>query len=183
MGFYLELRPVAGSETRPEFREQKPPPVFWFLYFITGFALACMGAAAFTVLADLAQKGSAIDQLFLLTFLTAIPLYVALGIKLAGVRKYVRLDADHVEVGYRLFGTVVLRRRFRREDVRSVELVNRRPTPNVGEWQHGDRQYLVQGHWVLRLAGQGKKSWPLDRSTEKGTLEELHSALLAWRRV
>lgn len=174
MGFYLELFPVAGET---EYREQAVPNVFWILYGLAGFALACMFGAAYSLLGDLAKAGSTFDRALIGSILSAVPIYVLLGVKMAWVRKFARYDARGVEVGHRLAGKTLWKRFVPWAEVKSVELVNQRPTANLAPRQHGDAQYYIRGHWRLLLVTRENKEVVLDRHTEKEMLEPLFTDL------
>lgn len=180
MGFYLEMRPRPEDES--EFREDKAPPVFWFLYLVLGFALGCMGAAAFTVMRDLISQGSALDLALAGFFVVAVVVYVLLGVKLVAVRKFVRLG-EALEVGYRLLGRPVLVRRIEKKQIDSVDIINRRPSPNVARYQHDDPRYQIQGHWAVSVKGKSGQRVSVDRSTDRGALEDLFASLQEWCRA
>jgi len=174
MGFYLELFPVTGEK---EYREQAVPGVYWILFGLAGFALACMFGAAYTLLGDLARAGSTFDRFLIGSILSAVPLYLLVGIKMAWVRKFARYDTKGVETGYRLFGKAFCKRFTAWSEVKAVELVNLRPTANLAPRQHADAQYYIRGHWRLILAGKDGKEVVIDRHTEKEVLEPLYRAL------
>ena len=183
MGFYLEMQgvdsPHPHSQAR-EFAEKTVPIVFWGLYTFAGFALLCMGFSAHSLLGDLARLGSQWDQVIVWAILSAIPLFIVIGLKMLGLRKFIRFDETTLRRGFRFFGRTLWEKKIPRNKVLSVDLLNRRPSPNIAPRQHEDSQYFIRGHWVVRLNLRGGKSLILDKHTEKGTLVPLYTELLHW---
>ena len=174
MGFYMELSP---TQTPGEFAEKEVPPVFWVLYLIAGFALACMAGAAHLLLWDLAKSGSWFDILLVGTIFLAIPAYILIGIKLAGVRKFVWLSPGKLVLGFRFFGRPIVRKELREEDVAGIDLHNKKPTPNLAPEQHDDPQYAIRGHWRVSVKTKKGRDIVVDRHTENEALIPLAGAL------
>lgn len=179
MGFYLELdrRPTAGGFT---YREKAPPPVFWVLYAFSGFALACMGLAAHGLLGDLAASGAWYDRALVGALYACVPGYVALGLWLALVRRYVTVEGGALRLG-RTAGTVRLwERSYERGRFRAIALVNRKPTPNYATMESEDGQYFVKGHWrlVAWLADGGAVT--LDKHTDREALTPMLDEMKLW---
>ena len=177
MGFYLDMTPAAAAGT---YRETEVPKVFWMLYFFAGFALACMGAAAFTLLKDLISIGSAWDQAIVGIILAAVPFYLAIGFKLAFIRKFVDYRGDALRVGYAVWGKPLVERKVGRRDIVDIQLLNQRPTSNLAPKQHRDAQYYIRGHWRILVAKAGGKTLVVDKHTEKEALEPLFQDLQKW---
>jgi len=173
MGFYLELGPAGQNE----YREHSVPPVFWILYGLAGFALCCMFGAAYTLLGDLARAGSTFDRVLILSILSAVPFYLAIGVKLAWIKKFVRFDGAGLTVGFRLGKWEFWKRSTTWSSIQSIELVNQRPTANLAVRQHGDAQYHIRGHWRILVKEKAGKEFVADRHTEKEMLEPLYLAL------
>ncbi len=179
MGFYLELR-KAVVDGSIEFREQVPPPVFWLLYFVAGFALVCMGAAAYALLGDLVRSGSFWDVLIVAVILSAVPLYLLLGLKLMSLRKKVLFTDDKITCGFQWRKRLFFRVEVPHSDAREVVILNQRPAPNVAPSHHDDRQYYIRGHWRVGIQLKNGKTVILDRHTEKEALEPLRLQLENW---
>jgi hypothetical protein len=177
MGFYLDLK---KAPDRPEYAEREIPSVFWVLYAIAGFALLCMGGAAYSLLGDLLRTGSAWDRLLVGMIVASVPFYLLAGVKLAGTRKFVAFAGDELRFGFRLFGWVVKQRRFSRTQISEVILFNRRPSPNQAPRSHQDSQYYIRGHWRVAIGTTPGKVITLDKNTEKAALEPLYQDLMHW---
>ncbi len=187
MGFYLELRPngPAAQESATngyfaEFYEQTPPPVFWLLYGVAGFALVCMGLAAYSLLGDLAKSGSFFDTLLVACIFSSVPFYFLIGLKLVGFRKMVRISGDELVVGFQFLRKIRFAKRVNRSQIKDISLINQRPRPNVAPGQHDDPQYYIRGHWRVVVELRNGKSIVVDRHTEKGALEPLSLSLMNW---
>ncbi|MEZ4750838.1 MAG: hypothetical protein R3B54_09510 [Bdellovibrionota bacterium] len=176
MGFYFEMQP-AGER---EFKEGPPPPVFWTLYAILGFALACMSGAAFTILRDMAKAGDTLDVALYYFFLSTLPLYLLLGVRLLWVRKYIRIGEDAIRWGFRLGTWSFFQRAVKRDQVENVLFLSKVPTPNMAPQIHDDPQYYFQGHWRLVLRLKSGKEVRLDRHNERAALEELFEWVSGW---
>jgi len=179
VGFYFDLRRVATVSG--SYCELGAPVSFWALYGIAGFALICMGGAAYYVLADLAQVGTIWDRAIVILILLAIPAYFVVGVKLAVVRRFVLFSGDTIKVGYRFSKTPVFQKSLTRDQIAKIELINQRPSKNVAPSQHEDAQFYVRGHWKILLTERNKRKVVIDRHTEKGALEGLFEYLLAWK--
>jgi len=160
-----------------EFKEISIPPVLWLLYGIAGFALTCMGASAAEVLADLARSGSVIDLAIVWMLATLVIGYLAVGIRLALVRKFVVADTGKLVMGY---SAALWRFKVREiiwSQVSQVMLVNQSPTPNLAPHYHGDRQFFIRGHWRVVVELKDKNRFTLDTHTEKDALMPLFTHL------
>ncbi len=177
MGFYYELNP--NPTTPSEYLEARTPRVFWVLYGILGFALACMAGAALHVLADLAKTGAALDEALYYGFLSLFPGYLLLGLYLALVRKFVRAE-KRLEVGARVVGCTVFKRSFNKEKIAGFELINYKPSQNTAVSQHDDSQYYFQGHWRIIARLKNGKTPVIDRHNEKEALAPLWQFLANW---
>lgn len=178
MGFYLELR---RQNTLPlEFSEEEIPVSFWFLFIVAGFALACMGAAAFTLFGDLWNRGDGWDKLLILTIFSSVPFYLAIGFKLFCVRKFVQLDGDTLKMGFRIGNLRWALRKLTRSQIRNIDLNNRRPTSNLAPREHDNPQYYIRGHWRLMAQPTTGREFALDKHTEKEMLEDLNQAVVSW---
>lgn len=178
MGFYLELK--RNARVPSEFIEAEIPSTFWVLYTVAGFALTCMGVAAFALLIDLARTGSKWDQVLVITILTAVPIYTAIGLKLAGLRKFVNYSTDSLQAGYRLFGMTVFRRVVSRAEIVGVSLLNKKPSQNVAPLVHDDKQYYLRGHWRVVLQLKNGRLITIDKHTEEAALYPLYENLQKW---
>ena len=177
MGFYLELEPDPGDR---EFREARPAFVYWALYAFAGLALVGMAAAAHRFLGDLLSQGNPFDWVLVGGILAVLPLYLALGVRLCLLRRYVSLGEGYVEVGFRVGPRPVWQRRLQRAEVARIALANISPAPNVAPHLHGDPQYYVRGHWRLQAVAHRGKPLNLDKHTEKEALEGLRRAASEW---
>lgn len=178
MGFYLELKKTDSQGL--QFKEQNPPPVFWTLYGLAGFALSCMGLAAHSLLFQLVSNGDPWDLLLVGSIMTAVPIYLGIGFKLLWVRKYILFSHDQVQIGYTIGSGSFTIRTLKRSDVVDVYLINQKPSSNVAPTHHEDPQYYIRGHWRLILKTKNGKLVPLDRHTEKGALESLLNSSTSW---
>ncbi|MCB0417218.1 MAG: hypothetical protein H6617_00515 [Bdellovibrionaceae bacterium] len=176
MGFYFEMQPAGDRE----FKEASAPPVFWTLYAILGFALACMSGAAFTILRGMAAKGDALDVALYYMFLSTLPLFLLLGVRLLWVRKFIALGDKTIQWGYRLGGWTLFKKTLSRDRVKQVLFLSRVPTPNMAPQIHDDQQYYFQGHWRLVLRLDSGKDVRLDRHNERAALEELFEWVSSW---
>lgn len=177
MGFYFELKPAPQHGL---FREEAVPGFFWALLGFAGFALACMGGAAYALLWDLATAGSVIDQILVGTILAFIPLYFVIGFKLAFLRRYVEYQGEEIRVGFFMGKRRWFEKRVPRSEIKEILLINQRPSRNLAPREHSDKQYYIQGHWRLLLLKKNGKKVLLDRHTEKPALEPLQKAVCAW---
>ena len=166
---------------RPEFTESEVPYVYWVLYGLAGFALSCMGLAAYSLLWDLAQKGSWFDLGIIGVILAAVPFYLVIGAKMAFTRKFVRFEGDFLEVGFRFMGRPLWVLRTERSGISSVELLNLRTTPNLAAAEHDDPQYQIRGHWRIVVTAKSGKKMVVDRHTEKEMLVPLFEAISSWK--
>lgn len=173
MGYYFDLEPE-GTNT---FSEQRVPTVFWGLYALLGFALACMGAAAFKVLSDLLNTGSYFDRTLIMCFSLSIVGYLLIGVKLVWVRKFVDFSNDQLTWGFRMGGHVLFLREVARKEITAIDIEHSASTPNQAYQLHADRQYYAQGHWRLIVRTRGGKKLTLDRSSEREALEPMGASL------
>lgn len=178
MGFYIELKKAEGQVS--EFREQKPPQVFWTLFGLAGFALTCMGLAAHSLLRTLLNTGDPWDLAMVGAILGFVPFYLALGIKLLWVRKFIVFKPDSLVMGYRLGNKAFNFKTVKKSEVAEFFLINQKPSANVAPAQHADSQYYIRGHWRLILKTQTGKLVTLDRHTEKGALHSLQNSVRDW---
>lgn len=177
MGFYLELKPVAGGGA---YHEEGIPGYFWALFGFAGFALACMGGAAYALLWDLARSGSAWDQLLVGVIFAFLPFYLVIGFKLAFMRRFVDYRGEELRIGFQVGKSRWFEKRVNRKDIQEILFINQRPAGNVAPVQHKDKQYYIQGHWRLIALRRNGKKILIDRHTEKAMLEPLHKAILVW---
>jgi hypothetical protein len=184
VGFYVDLTQVEDhlSPTKgTEFSEKEMPLYFWGLYACAGFALACMGGAAHALLGDLLRTGTAWDQFLVWAILGFIPLYLGIGLKLASLRKFVRLEESEIRFGYRFFKHTIFERRLERESIREILLLNQKPTANLAPNQHEDQQYYIRGHWRVVVEKKQGRRLIVDKHTEKEALIPLHRTLTQWQ--
>jgi hypothetical protein len=178
MGFYIELKKTNDSGT--EFIEQNPPPVFWTLYGIAGFALTCMLLAAHTLLTKLLNTGDPFDLFLVGSLFLVVPLYLIIGFKLACVRKYLQFTPDQLVIGYSIGRKKWNTKILRRAEMTEVLLINQKPSSNVAPAHHTDPQYYIRGHWRLILKDKMGKSVTLDKHTEIGALKSLENSTKIW---
>ncbi|MCB0405520.1 MAG: hypothetical protein KDD51_12110 [Bdellovibrionales bacterium] len=154
--------------------------MFWTLYAILGFALACMSGAAFTILREMAAKGDSLDRTLYYLFLCTLPLYLVLGVRLLWVRKFIQIDDESISWGFRLGRWIFYRRSVKRAHVAHVLFLSKVPSPNMAPQIHDDPQYYFQGHWrlVLRLKTGGEIR--LDRHNERAALQDLYDWVSGW---
>lgn len=176
MGFYIELQ----RTTPTEYSEKEVPGAFFSLYAIAGFALICMGVSAYALLGDLFREGSWFDRAIVLILGLSIPAYLAAGIKIFSIRKFVRFSGKSVSWGYQSFGRSWRVRSVTRDQVQAIELTNRRPSPNIAPRQHDDGQYYIRGHWQLILRTRDGKTHVIDKHTEKEAVSALETDLRVW---
>lgn len=172
VGYYLELEQINPDR----FSEVRVPLVFWALYALAGFAMACMGTAAFAVLGDLIESGLFLDQLLVGAFALAIIGYGLIGVKLAFVRKFIEIHDGWVRWGYGLAGMEFFTRKAALSIIENILIEHSGNTPNRAQTFHEDIQYYVQGHWRLVLRAHGRE-WLLDRNTDKEALQPLFAFL------
>lgn len=177
MGFYLEL---SRKSPEPEYRENFVPFVYFGLLGFSALALVGMGAAAHGLLAQLANEGGAWDAILVYGPLACLPVVLLFALKLAGMRKYIRFEGDHLTWGYRLFGKPVLTQTASRDEVAGLEMENHRPKGNLAPRHHDDPTYYVRGHWRLLLVKKNGEKARLDRHTEQEALVPLFDDLNAW---
>lgn len=178
MGFYIELKKTANQGN--EFREQKPPQVFWTLYALAGFALTCMGLAAHSLLIQLLNTRDPWDLLLVGSIFSAVPVYILIGIKLLWIRKYIRFSADEMVLGYFVGQNDFNLKKINKSEVTELMLLNQKPSANVAPAHHTDPQYYIRGHWRLILKTKEGKMITLDRHTEKGALHALQNSVETW---
>lgn len=178
MGFYLDL--VPQEKEGREFRELPPPVSFWVLYAVGVFALICMGAAAYSVLGGLFAQGSFWDGVILGTVGIFLVLFLFVGIKMLALRKFIRLEADVLKVGFLVFGSPFQLSNYPRSEVKEVCLINQRPTPNLAPEFHDDPQYFVRGHWRVVLDLKKQKRIVLDKHVEREALLPLYTVVESW---
>lgn len=162
------------------YAETEVPSSFWMLFAVAGFALACMGGAAFTVLQDLAKMGGTFDQLLLLAIAMAVPCYLLIGAKLALVRKHIDFSGDVLKISFRIKEIALWSRSLPRSGIKEFRLENQIPTQNLAPRQHGDTQYYIRGHWRLVCTSFSGRHFILDKNTEKESLEPLLIELQHW---
>lgn len=177
MGFYLEMR---RSGTRREYGEHEIPPAYWFLFAVAGFALSCMGAAALTVMRDLVAMGNLFDKALIALILSSVPLFLFLGLKLLGIRRYVAFDGNTFELGHRFFGRPLWVKRIARDQIEEIEIRNDRPSPNLALLHQDDPGYVVRGHWKVLVKPKTDKPLVADRHVERAAIEPLYQDLLNW---
>jgi hypothetical protein len=178
MGFYIELKKTDAQGN--EFREQKPPQVFWTLFGLAGFALTCMGLAAHALLRKLLTTGDPWDLAMVGAILSFVPFYLAIGIKLLCIRKYIEFAPQDLFIGYRIGNSTFRFKTVKKTDVGEVLLINQKPSANLAPAQHTDPQYYIRGHWRLILKTKNGRLITLDRHTEKGALNPLENRVKEW---
>lgn len=178
MGFYIELKKTDDSGM--EFRDQNPPPVFWTLYGLAGFALTCMGLAAHSLLFKLLTTGDLWDLVLVGCILSSVPIYILIGLKLLLIRKYIRFSDDLVMLGYKVGNYEFNLKNLHRSEISELLLANRKPSANVAPAHHQDPQYYIRGHWLLMLKTSHDKFVTLDRHTEKEALYPLENRIKDW---
>ena len=176
MGFYLEL---AKDPVKSEYREMSIPPVYWALYVFAGFALVCMGLSAHSLFLELYRSNFWGDRALIWGCLLMLPLYVAVGVKMAGFRKFISWGSGELHIGFRVFGKPMWVSRVSRAGIIRVEIAHLRSSPNVGKGEHTDSQYHNRGHWRVVLT-TSSQTITLDRSTDAGALEGLYREMDRW---
>lgn len=177
MGFYFELKP---TPKRGLYQEEAVPGFFWALLGFAGFALACMGGAAYALLWDMATAGSLLDQILVGIIFSFIPMYFLMAFKLALMRRFVEYQDDLLSVGFFVGKQRWFEKRVKRQEVKELLFYNQKPSGNLAPVQHHDKQYYIQGHWRLILLKKDGKEVLLDRHTEKPALEPLHQEVSRW---
>lgn len=179
MGFYYEMSrvPLDGAT---EYAEGKTPGVFWALYGFLGFALICMGLAAYALLGDLMRSGDWFDKLLVWTLYACGPFYLLTGLWLASSRRFVRVEGDELLVGRRLGKRRMWSRAFSRVQLVAIELLNRKPASNYAPTHHDDPQYYIRGHWRLVAWKKAGGHVTLDKHTERAMLEPMTAELQRW---
>lgn len=178
MGFYIELKKIDSLGN--EFREQNPPPVFWTLFGIAGFALTCMFLASHSLLEKLLNNGDPIDLFLVGILFITIPVYFIIGFKLACLRKYLLFTPSKLSMGYSIGTTKLTARTVNRLEIDEVLLINQKPSANVAPSHHTDPQYYIRGHWRLVLKTHKGKIVTLDRHTERAALQLLEATTKTW---
>lgn len=179
MGFYIDMQ-QAGPDERL-FEEKGVPSVFWVLYGVAFFAVVCMGLAAFTVLRDLFAQGTTWDKALLVLIVLFIPAIALIGLKLAFFRKFVEFTDQELTIGYRIRknGPKILKKKFSKESISEIYLVNKKQTPNLALSEHKDLRYQIRGHWKV-IAESNSKKKVLDRHTDRSSLVPLYGELKRW---
>lgn len=175
MGFFLEL----GEEKPRYYAEARIPLIFWELYAVLGFALLCMGIAAFSIFSDLLSADQLLDKFLVGSFALFVVMYILVGIKLAWIRKFVDFSEDTVKWGFRAKNWILFSRQLPKKSVASFGLEHSSPTQNTAPQLHTDAQYYIQGHWRLILHAP-ERDFLIDRSTEREALEPLLIQLQDW---
>jgi hypothetical protein len=176
----LELPEALADKFGGHYGETQVPPSFWMLFAIAGFALTCMGAAAFTVMRDLAEMGGAFDKLLLFSIFLAVPFYLIVGFKLLLVRKRIDFKGEVLRVAFVARGWTIWSRTWYRKDIRDFKMENHVPTQNLAPRQHRDSQYYIRGHWRLVAETHQGKKYTLDKNTDAEALEPLLNDLKSW---
>ncbi len=178
MGFYIEM---TRASKVPEYRENFIPFVYFGLVGFSALALVGMAAAAHSVLADLAAADASFwDKVLVYGPIACVPVLIALGVKLAAARKYIRFDGDTLEWGTRLAGKPLRVRRLTRAQIAGLELENHRPKSNLAPQHHDNPAYYIRGHWRLMLKTKEGNQIRLDRHTEREALIPLYDDLNSW---
>ncbi len=172
MGFYFEMR----QETPTEFKESKPLSVFWFLYAVGGFALLCMGLSAGSLLWQMAQSESIWDRLIFAAVLSFVPLFILCGLKLWLVRKFIQAYQGKLEWGFTFGKRPLWVRSLPLNQISKVDLTHEKRSSNLGQRQHGQTEYHIQGHWRVVIESGGKK-YGIDRHTDREALLPLYHFL------
>lgn len=175
MGFYFDLAPTNG----PYYQEQEVPALFWALFTILGFALTCMGIAAFGILSDLVRSGEWIDKALIGAYGVSWVGYLFIGIRLIFFRKFVDWGKGRLTWGYRAFGFTFTLNSLHPHAIDEAEILHSSQTTNIAPSLHGDRRYFIQGHYRLVVKANGR-SCTLDRSTDPDALEALRGDLSRW---
>lgn len=178
MGFYLELRQSGKSKHQNDFIEQAPPATYWALFLIGVFALVCMSLAAHSVLGGLLNQASFLDWILFFILFLVLALFVFIGLKMAFLRKFIRVRNKSLELGYYIGKIPLVMYRWHRNSVLALDIVNHRPAPNLAPQHHNDPQYYIRGHWRLVLKTNKNKVKVLDKHVEREALE----ALFLWLR-
>ncbi len=179
VGFYYEMTQAPGT---PEFTEGKTPGVFWTLYAFLGFALLCMGLAAYSLLGDLFRSGDWFDKLLVWTLYACGPFYLLTGVWLAACRRFVRASGPALVVGRKLGKIQLWARTLPKASIAAVELLNRKPAANYAPQHHDDSQYFIKGHWRLVAWKKAGGYVSLDKHTEREMLVAMEAAVAAWLR-
>ncbi len=178
VGFYLELNRDPKSS---EYREDFVPFVYLGLVGFSFLALLGMGLAAHTLLAQLASRGSSFwDKFLVYSPLACLPVLLLLGIKLAGMRKFLRFDGNTLTRGFRLWGRPVLVTKLARQEIAELLLENHRPKSNLAPRHHDNPAYYVRGHWRLMAKTKNGATICLDRHTEREALIPLYEDSSTW---
>jgi len=178
MGFYLELVP---EQTRgKEFKEAAPPVSYWLLYAIGVFAFICMGTAAHQILGDLLNQGTVWDWMIFFILGLVVFLFLAVGFKMAALRRFVRIQDTELQAGFYCLGFPLILRQVTRDGVTDIVLVNQKPAPNMAPEYHDDPQYFIRGHWRSLVYVKGKRAILIDKHVEKAALKPIHQWVRVW---
>ena len=134
-------------------------------------------------MAQLAKEGGVWDSVLIYGPVACLPFVLAMTVKLAGMRKYIRFEGPNLVWGYRLFGKPVFTHAVKAEAVATFELENHRPRGNLAPQHHDNPAYYVRGHWRLMLVEKNGEKHGLDRHTEKEVLLPLYDDLNTWLRA
>jgi hypothetical protein len=180
MGFYFEMEKRPSDGAVLEYTEGRTPGVFWALYVFLGFALVCMGLAAYALLGDLFRSGEWFDKALVWLLYACAPLYLLVGLWLGLVRKFVRAESGALQVGRRFGKGVMWRKTMGRETIEGIALINRKPAENYATRLNDDTQYHIKGHWRVVAWKKGGGAVTLDKHTEKELLAGMERELTAW---
>lgn len=163
-----------------EYSEGATPGVFWTLYAFLGFALLCMGLAAHALLGDLFRSGDWFDKALVWILYGCAPLYVGIGLWLGFIRKFVRAEGDRLMVGRRFGKATLWQKRFSRDELAAVRLINRKPAANYATKLDDDTQYHIKGHWRVVAWKKSGGAVTLDKHSEREMLVSMETDLTAW---
>lgn len=178
MGFYLEL--VPNQARAKEFTEASPPASYWVLYAIGVFAVFCMGAAAHQVLGGLLNEATVWDWLIFFVLGLVLLLFVAVGFKMAVLRRFIRLQGAQLQTGYYFLNHPLVLRRASRNEVKEIVLLNQKPAPNIAPQFHDDPQYFIRGHWRVFVYPHSGRPILIDKHVEKSALDPINEWIHAW---
>ena len=178
MGFYTRFFP------RQErlWVQSNYSPVVWGLLFFTALALAAMTAAAFPVAEQLWVQAFFWDRFLILLFLSLLFLFLLVFFFCLGVRKFVALRDDALEVGFFFHKMPFCVKHISRENLVRFSLERKGSSPNRAYMERTHPDYYNKGHWRIVAEEKGGGKTVIDREVEREALEDFYHALESWRK-